>query len=138
MRLPKVWREIPQKYRLEGAICKNCNFSFFPPRTVCPNCGSRELHSQNFPHRGEVLSYTNIKKPSSDFETYAPYPVALVELLGGTNVICQLTDCDADEIFIGMPVEAVLRRLKEDGKAGIVYYAIKFRPLIRTEFLTKK
>ncbi len=133
MRLPKVWRETPQKYRLEGAICKDCNFSFFPPRTVCPNCGSRELNLQNFPQRGKVLSYTDIRKPPTDFETYAPYPVALIELLGGVNIVCQLTDCDIDEIFIGMPVEAALRKLREDGEDGVVYYAIKFRPLIRAE-----
>ncbi|MGQ9722346.1 MAG: Zn-ribbon domain-containing OB-fold protein [Candidatus Jordarchaeum sp.] len=133
MRLPKVWREIPQKYRLEGAICRNCNFSFISPRTVCPSCGSRELSSQIFPQRGKVISYTNIWKPPYDFETYAPYPVALIELLNGIKIISQLTDCDTDEIFIGMPVEAVLRKLKEEGEDGVVYYAIKFRPLIRKE-----
>jgi uncharacterized OB-fold protein len=133
MRLAKVWRETPRKYRLEGAICKDCNFSFFPPRAVCPNCGSRELNLQNFSQSGKVLSYTDIRKPPTDFENYAPYPVALIELLGGVKIVSQLTDCDIDEIFIGMPVEAVLRKLREDGEYGVVYYAIKFRPLIRKE-----
>jgi len=131
MGLPNLWREIPQRYRLEGVICKNCNSSFFPPRIVCPNCGSKELSFQRLPDRGKVLSYTIIRKPPNNFEGYAPYPVALIELLEGVKVTCQLTDCDIDEIFIGMPVEATLRKVKEDGEDGVVYYAIKFRPLIR-------
>lgn len=138
MRQPKMWREIPQRYRLEGAVCKKCNFSFFPPRTVCPNCGSRELNLQNFSQRGKVLSYTVIRKPPSNFETCEPYPVALIELLEGVKVICQLTDCDVDEIFIGMPVEAVIRKIKEDGEDGAVHYALKFRPLTKNGNLSKK
>ena len=129
MRLPKVWREIPRRYRLEGAVCKNCKFCFFPPRPVCPNCGSRDLDSQKLPQKGKVLSYTVVRKSPDDFKSYVPYPVALVELSGGVKIICQLTDCDVDEISIGMPVEAVLRKVKEDGEDGVVYYSIKFRPL---------
>jgi hypothetical protein len=138
MRLPKMWREIPQRYRLEGTVCRSCNFSFYPPRTVCPNCGSRELNLKKFSQKGKVLSYTVIRKPPSDFQNCEPYPVALIELLEGAKVICQLTDCDVDEIFIDMPVEAVIRKVKEDGEDGAVHYALKFRPLTKNENLSKK
>ncbi len=44
-------------------------------------------------------------------------------------VTAQLTDVDAAEIKIGMPVEMVTRRLRTDGDEGVIQYGYKFRPL---------
>ncbi len=42
----------------------------------------------------------------------------------------QLTDVDADQVTIGMRVEMVTRRLREDGPRGVVVYGYKFRPVV--------
>ena len=58
----------------------------------------------------------------------APYTVALVKLEEGPLVSGQLTDVDRDEVNIGLPVEMVTRKLKEEGEDGMIVYGYKFRP----------
>ena len=78
---------------------------------------------------GIVLSYTTVADVPEGFEEQAPYTLALVRLSEGPTVLAQLTDLD-DSIEIGMPVEMVTRKLRTDGKRGIIIYGYKFRPLI--------
>jgi len=59
-----------------------------------------------------------------------PYTVALVQLKEGPMLTAQLTDVDPDEVRIGMPVEMVTRRIREDGEAGQILYGYKFRSVL--------
>jgi uncharacterized OB-fold protein len=49
----------------------------------------------------------------------------------GPLVTAQLTDVDSEDVAIGMPVEMVTRRLREDGKQGVIVYGYKFRPRLQ-------
>jgi uncharacterized OB-fold protein len=71
-----------------------------------------------------------VHEPPTGYETQAPYAIALVKLAEGPLVTAQLTDVDAAEIKIGMPVEMVTRRLRTDGEEGVIQYGYKFRPLL--------
>jgi uncharacterized OB-fold protein len=64
------------------------------------------------------------------FEEYVPYTMALVKLEEGPMVTAQLTDVDADEVQIGMPVEMVTRKLTQEGEEGQILYGYKFRPAL--------
>jgi hypothetical protein len=64
------------------------------------------------------------------FEEYAPYTVALVKLAEGPMVTAQLTDVESGDVFIGMPVEMVTRKVSEEGEEGQILYSYKFRPLL--------
>jgi uncharacterized OB-fold protein len=54
-------------------------------------------------------------------------------------ITAQLTDVDNDKVDIGMPVEMVARKLKEepgpdgDRKKGMIVYGYKFRPRLKQE-----
>jgi uncharacterized OB-fold protein len=56
--------------------------------------------------------------------------VAIVKLEEGPLVTAQLTDVDNKGVKIGMPVEMVTRKLREDGDRGILVYGYKFRPVL--------
>ena len=60
--------------------------------------------------------------------------MVLIDLEEGVRVTAQLTDVDADEVEIGMPVEMVARRLQERGGGGGVsgLWVQKFRPVLCT------
>jgi uncharacterized OB-fold protein len=62
------------------------------------------------------------------FEEYVPYTMALVKMAEGPMITAQLTDVDADEVKIGMPVEMVTRKLSQEGEEGQILYGYKFRP----------
>jgi uncharacterized OB-fold protein len=59
-----------------------------------------------------------------------PYTVALVRLEEGPLVTAQITDVDADQVSIGMPVEMVTRRVQTSGEQGAIVYGYKFRPVL--------
>jgi len=78
--------------------------------------------------RGEIYSYSTVFQGPNGFAETAPYLVALVRLVEGPLVAAQLTEVEPDAVAIGMPVEMVTRRLREDGPKGVVVYGYKFRP----------
>jgi uncharacterized OB-fold protein len=132
MEVPRHWRIKQQRYNLVGEICPHCEAKIFPPRDVCPECGREAKTQYTFSGRGEVYSYTTVYDPPAGYEEYAPYTVALIKLQEGPLITAQMTDLGDTPVEIGMPVEMVTRRLREDGdERGILVYGYKFRPVLR-------
>lgn len=122
------WREIPQRYRLEAAKCRGCGFVGFPPRVVCPQCGSREFEKTKLAGSGKLLTYTIIRVAPQQFEDQAPYAVGIAELDDGVRLTAQVVDCDFSKLAVGMRVKIEFRRIYEEGAAGVIYYGYKFIP----------
>jgi uncharacterized protein len=134
MEIPRHWRLKKQRYSLVGEVCPHCDAKIFPPRDVCTECGGEAKNVFHFSGRGEVFSHTTIYDAPSGFEEYTPYTVALVKLAEGPVVTAQLTDLGEQTVEIGMPVEMVTRRLRQDGdERGLLVYGYKFRPLIERQ-----
>jgi hypothetical protein len=86
------------------------------------------MQEVELPSAGKLLTYTIVRKGPAEFSGQEPYAVGLVELGEGVRVLAQLTDVALDDIRLGMDLEAVLRRYREDSNDGIILYGIKFRP----------
>lgn len=125
---PRHWRLQQQRYGLVGEECPHCEEKIFPPRDVCPKCGEEATTLYQFSGKGEVYSFTTIYDAPEGYTENAPYTVGLIKLLEGPLVTAQLTDVDNDKVHIGMPVEMVTRKLREDGDRGMLVYGYKFRP----------
>ena len=96
--------------------------------------GSRQQPAtQPLSGRGEIFSFTTMYNVPHGYEDQKPYTVALVRLDDGPMVTAQLTDVDAGDVAIGMRVEMVTRKLREEGAEGQIIYGYKFRPLLRHE-----
>ena len=134
MEIARHWRLKQQRYGLVGEVCPYCSAKIFPPRDVCPNCGGEAKTAFAFSGKGEVFSYTTIYEAPAGFDDTAPYTVALVKLEEGPLVTAQLTDLGSQPVEIGMPVEMVTRRLRQDGdERGMLIYGYKFRPVMQAE-----
>ena len=132
MEIARHWRLKQQRYGLVGEVCPHCSAKIFPPRDVCPNCGGEAKTTFAFSGKGEVFSYTTIYEAPTGFDENAPYTVALVKLEEGPLVTAQLTDLGSQPVEIGMPVEMVTRRLRQDGdERGMLIYGYKFRPVLQ-------
>lgn len=127
--IPKTWRERKPHYLLEATKCKNCGKIHYPPRTVCDKCGSRDLERTRLSGEGRIVSYTVQYVVLDGFRDYAPIIYAIVELKEGIKVLAPLTDVKPGDVKTGLKVKAVLRKVSEDGKLGLIRYAIKFKPL---------
>ena len=131
MEIPRHWRLKQQRYALVGEECPHCKTKIFPPRDVCPECGGEAKEPYTFTGRGEVYSFTVMYDAPAGYEDQVPYTVALIKLDEGPVVTAQLTDLDEKPVEIGMPVEMVTRKIREDGdKRGMIVYGYKFRPVL--------
>ena len=80
--------------------------------------------------RGEVYSFSTMYNAPHGFEEQKPYTIALIKLDEGPMVTAQLTDVDSGDVAIGLRVEMVTRKLREEGAEGQIIYGYKFRPVM--------
>ncbi len=132
MTIPRYWRTQEQRYNLVGEVCEQCGSKLFPPRDVCPQCQKPAATPYKFSGQGEVYSYSTLYHAPEGFTEYVPYTVALVKLAEGPLVTAQLTDVDAADVRIGLPVEMVTRKIRQQGEDGLIVYGYKFRPRLAT------
>jgi len=125
----RVWREFPQRYRLEADQCRGCHKVLFPPRVKCPACGGSEFDTVELPREGRILTFTVVRVPPAGFTEQTPLPIALVELANGVRTMVQVGDVSGpQELEIGMPVRLEFRRVSWDGEAGVILYGHKAVP----------
>jgi uncharacterized protein len=135
MTVPKIWRRIPEYYKLIGRCCPACNSLYFPSRDVCLKCGSIEMQEYKFIGRGAITTFTIIRTPIADpeeelsekFSRNMPYNLAIIQLEEGPLLTSEIVDCKEDEIAIGKKVEVVFRKIHEKGEKGVIQYGYKFR-----------
>ena len=117
-------RDQKQILPLYGGKCPACGVVQFPIHRICTECGYRGgLEEVKLSRRGRLFTFTN------DYLTETPDPPtthAVVDLEGGGRVFVQLTDCEADRVAIGMPLELTFRKYHEG--YGIKNYFWKARP----------
>jgi uncharacterized OB-fold protein len=68
-----------------------------------------------------------MQKPPEYYKGPVPYAEGFVELPEGVRVETLFTDCNFDDLRIGMDMEMVVERLQED-EEGNEILSYKFRP----------
>lgn len=124
----RIWREMPQRYRLEASKCKKCGKEFYPPRLICDKCGSRKFETYNLPEEGKLATFTIIRTPASQFSDEAPYAIGIIKFKGGLQMMGQIVDCEFDKLKIGMNMRLEFRRVQTHEHHGVLSYAHKFVP----------
>lgn len=125
---PRYWREVPSRFRLEGARCGECGKVVFPARRVCPACRGAKLAPFRLSRNGKVVTSTVVHVAPNDLGMEAPYPVAVIETRDGARLMAQVTDCDAAEVKPGLEVTLEFRRIRREGHSGILCYGYKAVP----------
>lgn len=117
-------REEPQNVRLHGSFCPRCGTMNFPIAQICGSCRNASgLTEKPLGRKGRLFTFTR------DFLYDAPVKptvMAVIDLEDGGRFLCQMTDADPAEVEIGMPVELVLRRMRESSADHHYYW--KCRP----------
>src|SRR5437588_75901 len=78
--------------------------------------------------KGKIVQWTIIRVPSKSFASQAPYPVVIVAMETGENMMGQLVDYEKKDIQNGREVVMVLRRHVTEDKESVIPYIIKFKP----------
>ena len=100
--------------------CPKCAHRQFYPRAMCTACAAtpewREASG-----KGTVHTFTVIRQNwANPFRDELPYVVAMIELDEGVKMMTNLTDCDVDDVHIGMAVQAYAEKV-EDG-LGVLFW----------------
>ena len=91
---------------------------------VCARCEKDDqLKQVALARTGKIFTFAVDHLASSPFP---PTIMAVVDLEGGGRIYCEVVDAEVDEVHIDLPVELVMRRLKEGG--GLYHYYWKCRP----------
>ncbi|MFA6805589.1 MAG: Zn-ribbon domain-containing OB-fold protein [Candidatus Methanomethylophilaceae archaeon] len=127
----KEWREIPGRYNLQGTKCENCGKIYFPSRSFCPKCRRDSIGKMTpvkLDRKGFVYTFSVVHEAPDCNNRQKPYAVVMVKTSDDILLSGQLVDVEPENIEIGMPVRAVLRKLDADGPAGVIHYGFKFVP----------
>ena len=121
------WRERNSFIRLHGSKCKNCGLVTFPIQRVCYKCQSKDNYEEVrlSDKKGSVFTFSLDNLAGRSDDPLVPQTVIESEL-ENTRIYCMMTDCDPNEIKIGMPVEMSFRKIYEG--AGMYNYFWKCRP----------
>lgn len=126
-----ISRENREIYGMVGSLCKKCGTPAWPFQRICPNpdCGAID---QTEPYRfsdklGNIFTYT------SDFLAASidpPSTYGFIDFEGGGRAGLDFTDCDPNNIKVGMPVELSFRIKFSDEKRAAVNYGWKAIPIV--------
>ena len=119
-----VYWDACRSHQLMIQQCKDCNHNQFYPRILCTECMSQNVEWIKASGRGEVISFTIVRRPvSKAYADETPYLVALIKLEEGPNLMSNIVGCDVENVKIGMSVEVVFEDWSEDISIP------KFRPV---------
>ncbi len=112
---------------IEGRRCPECQRVYVPARGSCPRCGVAMQETVPIADRGTITTYCVVRVPSENIELKLPYVCAHI-LLDGADIpfFALIQECEADQVHIGMRVEAVWAPREE---LGPTFESIRyFRP----------
>lgn len=121
-----TWRDQASILRLHGSRCRHCGTTTTPINRICPTCRSKDAFDEVrlSDRRARVFTYSidNLAGRSDD-----PVVVQTVcEDDEKTRYYLLMTDFDAKEVAVGMPVEFTFRRIYVGG--NYINYYWKCRP----------
>ena len=78
---------------------------------------------------GKIISFTLVRVASLEFKQQAPYPVVIVKMENGRDIIGQLVDWNKQDLKNNQKVKVVYRKIREPHNEGIIPYGIKFKAI---------
>ena len=88
--------------KLMAAKCQKCGTLHLPPRPACTNCFSKNLQWIPVNNTGKLRSYTVIHVSPKQFEALTPYPIGIVKLDQGPQLLGMIMHTTPDQLKIGM------------------------------------
>jgi len=93
---------------------------WLPPRRVCPDCGSRELHDEPLPDNGEIVTHTTITVATPQFEEDAPYVTAIADF-GPVSITGLVRGVAPEDVSMGDVVGIEVGERETTGERAVVF-----------------
>jgi 3-hydroxy-3-methylglutaryl CoA synthase len=130
--LTALWRKRKMVLGFVGAKCTKCGTAQFPALPVCvkPECNAvGEFEDYEFADKpGNIQVFTgDMLSPSVD----PPAVYGIVTFEGGGKAFLDFTDCDLNQVKVGMPIKMSFRRRNVDKMRGFTGYFWKAVPQVQ-------
>ena len=129
--LTVLWRNRKMLLGLVGAKCKKCGTPQFPPMPVCvnPDCGAvNEFDEYEFADKEATILMFTGDMLSASVDPPAVY--GLIGYDGGGRTMLDFTDCDLNQVKVGMRTKMSFRKRYSDKTRGFTGYFWKAVPQV--------
>lgn len=125
------WRERKWAIRMHGSKCNSCGTVTFPIERICYHCRSKDDFEEVrlSDKKARVFTFTLDSLAGRGDDPTVPQIGVEFDAYNARAYLL-MTDCDPNEVRVGMPVEMTFRRLHEG--AGMYNYFWKCRPVRST------
>jgi len=107
--------EYAHKGELRMPKCSACAHVYFPPAVLCPKCLSEEHEWIKLSGHGKIFSYIVFHHAFyPGYSDDVPYNTAIIELAEGPRMHSNVTDCNNDDLHIGLPVEVWFDKVDDE------------------------
>jgi uncharacterized OB-fold protein len=93
---------------------------WLPPRRVCPDCGSRDLHDEPLPDSGDIVTHTTVAVATPQFKDDAPYVTAIADF-GPVSITGLVRGVDPEDVSIGDVVGIEVGERETTGDRAVVF-----------------
>jgi NAD(P)-dependent dehydrogenase (short-subunit alcohol dehydrogenase family)/uncharacterized OB-fold protein/putative sterol carrier protein len=124
-----LWRKNKMILALVGGKCRECGTPQFPKSDICVNSGCGAFYSQDDYEFADVPA--KVKTFTGDMLAVSVDPPAIygmVQFEGGGRLVADFTDCELDDIKVGLPVNMEFKCKGVDKERGFVNYFWKAVP----------
>lgn len=115
--------EVPH---LVAGKCLQCGRISFPKREICSNCfDSGKVEAIKLGHKGTLNTFTIVRRSLGPKKT--PYAIGYIVTPENVRLLAPLTECNFDDLKIGIDMELVFE--EEPGDEGNLAVVYKYRPM---------
>jgi 3-hydroxy-3-methylglutaryl CoA synthase/NAD(P)-dependent dehydrogenase (short-subunit alcohol dehydrogenase family)/putative sterol carrier protein len=125
-----LWRKNKMILGLVGGKCRECGTPQFPKEDICVNPACGAFYSQDDYEFADIPA--KVKTFTGDMLAVSvdpPSVYGMVQFEGGGRLIADFTDCELDDIKVGLPVIMEFKRKGIDKERGFVNYFWKAVPI---------
>ena len=120
----KAWRERKTRYRLEGSKCNDCGLIWFPHRSVCTSCNSRDTTPHELSGEGSIYNHYVRILPQAwvmGYQELEPRIIVVIQMDDGPFVLSEIVESAPDEVKDGDRVRMVTRKLRRESNSNWQY-----------------
>jgi hydroxymethylglutaryl-CoA synthase len=123
---PALYRDRTCGLALYGSKCNNCGTAQYPVQRICMECRTKDDFAY-YPFADKKGTIVTFSHDNLAVSPNPPTTLAAVDFEGGGRIMMDVTDRDAAEIKVGMPLEMTFRKFRQTD--GVQVYWWKSRPI---------
>jgi uncharacterized OB-fold protein len=124
-----LWRKRKMIFGLVGGKCHDCGTPQFPKADICVKPECNHIHTQDDYEFADIPA--RIKTFTGDMLAFSVDPPAIygmIQFEGGGRFMADFTDCELNDVKVGLPVKMSFRRRYSDKDRGFTGYFWKAVP----------